>query len=177
MFIWKKCNPEFQLGVNIYSEKFLKEKIFKDWTDLVNISLGKKGQKEKEKIVSKLDSLYNILLCKCDIQTCEVKNCPITCKDKVHICCSCPREKKIPKIELEWIYDQKSKKGRKGKMQLARVDLPESQRLSKKQQRKSEEENLKRREQTEYIDTVVSVTTEDFEDVIECNKNPDNDDD
>ena len=63
-------------------------------------------------------------------------------------------------------------------MQLARVDLPESQRLSKKQQRKSEEENLKRRrEQTEYMDTVVSVTTEDFEDVIECNKNPDNDDD
>ena len=63
-------------------------------------------------------------------------------------------------------------------MQLARVDLPESQRLSKKQQRKSEEDNLKRRrEQTEYMDTVVSVTTEDFEDVIECNKSPDNDDD
>ncbi|KAG7155562.1 hypothetical protein Hamer_G030734, partial [Homarus americanus] len=58
-----------------------------------------------------LDTLFDILTCKCSIQLCSESNCSHSGKreNNSHIDCGCPREKKIPVLELEFIKAQRTK--------------------------------------------------------------------
>ena len=83
--------------------------------------------------------------CKCKIKSCEEFSChDKQCSTKAHILCTCPREKKIPIIELEFILKERQKRGEKGGMQIALADLPEDARQRSRLMRK---EDQQRREQ------------------------------
>ena len=96
-------------------------------------------QAEKEEFLKKLDKLFDILNCQCPLITCTENNCERVCKMKVHICCSCPRDMKIPTIELEFIYHQRTKTGVKSMMMMANPDLVETRKQLKLAQRKERE--------------------------------------
>ena len=49
---------------------------------------------------------------------------PANCPKKVHINCTCSKEKKVPVTELEWLLSQRTKTGEKWGMKMATVDIP-----------------------------------------------------
>ena len=78
--------------------------------------------KKKDNFMENIDKLFDILLCQCPILPCEPQVCDPPC-DIPHIQCLCPRESKIPVIELAFIQDQRSKVGlHGGKMVMGAVD-------------------------------------------------------
>ena len=92
--------------------------------------------------MSFLDKLFNI-----SILLCSEVMCPTNCKLKVHIQCKCPKEFRIPELELEFIHDQRCKVGVKGKMMMGLMDAVETARQEKALQR--EMLDKKRREERE----------------------------
>ena len=71
---------------------------------------------------------------------CEESKTGKKCKQGAHILCSCPREEKLPKLELLFIYKQRQKTGEIGGMQIGRPDFPESARQATYLVRKQAEE-------------------------------------
>ena len=98
----------------------------------------------------KLDMLLDITKCHCQIEPCSV-NPPCTdpktgrkCKQGAHITCTCPREERLPKLELLFIHKQREKIGDKGGMQIAAPDVPESKRQNALLARKEVEEESRK---------------------------------
>ena len=80
--------------------------------------MKKRGKQDnlKEDFVSNLDRFFDICRCHCQILSCVYSGCPMSCLARVHIACSCPKESKIPALELEFISYQRRKLGVRGKM-------------------------------------------------------------
>ena len=93
------------------------------------IRSGTSSQKFKE-FQSKLDSIFDLIACKCDINTCEAVSCD-GCENGAHITCKCTKDKKIPLKELSFVLDQRNRVGGKGKMQLGALDAKETNRMEK----------------------------------------------
>ena len=89
---------------------------------------GKNLKSRKETFLKKLDKLFDIIVCKCEITTCEEKGCPSDCKKFAHIDCDCLRPQKIPPIELSFVKDQRLKVD-KGQLRIGGVDAKETERL------------------------------------------------
>ena len=69
---------------------------------------------KKKIFLSKMDKLFDILICKCKFIECS--GCPKDCTS-AHIDCFCARKFKIPKQDLSFIKDQREKVGHNsGKM-------------------------------------------------------------
>ena len=69
---------------------------------------------KKKIFLSKMDKLFDILICKCKFIECS--GCPKDCTS-AHIDCFCARKFKIPKKDLSFIKDQREKVGHNsGKM-------------------------------------------------------------
>ena len=79
----------------------------------------------------KLDKLLDPLYCKCQpIQECSEVGClgskqKPSCLVGAHLTCSCPRDNKIPKLELLFVKSQREKKGEKAGLQIASADFKE----------------------------------------------------
>ncbi|KAG7177385.1 hypothetical protein Hamer_G016669, partial [Homarus americanus] len=103
-------------------------------------SLGKGNLARKNEFLHTLDTLFDILTCKCSIQLCSESNCSHSGKreNNSHIDCGCPREKKIPVLELEFIKAQRTKAEGQGSMQMGLIDYSET---------KKQIANAKKREQ------------------------------
>jgi hypothetical protein len=56
--------------------------------------------------------------------------------EKIHIKCKCKREEKIPIVELQFIYSQRTKIGSFGTFHIGSADRKESKKIEKKQQQK-----------------------------------------
>ncbi|KAL3045400.1 hypothetical protein OYC64_013634 [Pagothenia borchgrevinki] len=97
------------------------------WNQAVQFSLGKGKLDAKERFSVKLDQLFDILTCKCQITSCEGGGCD-SCVIQAHINCSCSREKRIPLKDLAYIKGQKEKVGSKGPHQMGAPDLQEHKR-------------------------------------------------
>ena len=112
----------------------------------------KKGQavKEKEMFEASLDKIFDILICTCPILSCEESSCSSSCFLKIHCNCKCPKDAKIPQLELQFIRDQRCKTGVRGKMQIGVRDAVETARQVKAAQREELEKKRKQeREETE----------------------------
>ena len=84
--------------------------------------------------------MIDLLHCKCVIKSCEENSCESGCSQGAHIICTCPRECKIPVLELLFIKDQRSKVKR-GSIIIGGIDKTETARLKKKSVRLEKEEN------------------------------------
>ena len=75
--------------------------------------MGRKNKQGKEDIVDQLDKLLDITTCKHTIKLCDDDGSGCVngkeCKSGAHIDCSCPREMKIPVLELKFLHSQRNK--------------------------------------------------------------------
>ena len=90
-------------------------------------------KEEKEEVLGNLEKLFDILYCTCEIVTCEEFKCDMgkQCKVKAHITYTCPKQSKVPVIEIVYIRDQRLKVGTKGQYQMGKVDVVETLRQVK----------------------------------------------
>ena len=87
MSIYAKASKEFIPGVNMIGRESLVVKIERDWRkalDIVN-NKGKGIKQKKETMRDKLDRIYSVLLCQCNILSCKEEGCLDTCKKGAHI--------------------------------------------------------------------------------------------
>ena len=93
---------------------------------------------KKKSFLDTIDSLIDILKCKCKISTCSTNNCA-GCEFNAHIECTCPKEAKIPKIELVFLADQRNSKENGRKLMIALKDTKETSRMELRNQRQKKE--------------------------------------
>ena len=90
---------------------------------------------EKEKFTGELDKLLDITSCPHVILLCAnlMSGCedPKHCSKRAHIQCDCPKEKKIPVLDLEWLAHQRNKVGEVSAMQMGGDDRKETKRQNK----------------------------------------------
>ena len=96
--LWKKANNLFQPPV-IFADSSIERKIAVSWRAAADIARGKKNETARKIFSEKLDFLFDIASCSCNIVFCAEVDCP-GCEEIVHCICKCPREKMIPKKEL-----------------------------------------------------------------------------
>ena len=157
---WLKANKSFSPPV-VVGELAIQKRLYTAWETLQKIVWGQKIKEAQVKeFEAKLDKLLNIAKCKCEIDTCETLKCTENC-DKcktvrtvgrtackecqvgAHITCTCPREVKLPVLELLFMKTQQDKVGAKGAMRLSDVvDSKEQKRYDKKEARKTEREEV-----------------------------------
>ncbi|KAG7159040.1 hypothetical protein Hamer_G030663, partial [Homarus americanus] len=136
---WTKANALFKPPV-INQCRTIELKLTKLWHKAVETSLGKGNVARKNEFLHTLDTPFDILTYKCSIQLCSESNCSHSGKreNNSHIDCGCPREKKIPVLELEFIKAQRTKAEGQGSMQMGSIDYSET---------KKQIANAKKREQ------------------------------
>ena len=171
--VYRKANIQFEPGQNLQSNKAIREKIEKVWKDAVFVAnnTGKGLKQKKEVLMDKMDKMFKVLYCQCsNIRSCEENNCNSDCTKQAHIDCTCPKDRKIPVIELLFIRDQRNR-DRKGLM-IGGKDDKESKRLEKMLKRKAEEE-ASLRERWEISQQEEEVNNNQFgaEDVLEDDDN------
>jgi hypothetical protein len=72
------------------------KRIQDSWDQARDVSLGRGKLSVKDAFLEKLDKLFDILNCKCEMVPCRDHSCPVTCTKEIHVTCSCAKEKRIP---------------------------------------------------------------------------------
>ena len=143
---WKKSNDIFCPPVTI-TERSLVNKLIRFWTKAENVAWNRSNKKESKFVMEKLDKVIDITICPHTILLCNnpESGCPSEnkCLYKAHIKCSCPREIKVPVMELRWLYGQQHKSGEKSDMMMYGVDIVESHRQTKAAKRRVTETETK----------------------------------
>ncbi|KAG7159696.1 hypothetical protein Hamer_G032198, partial [Homarus americanus] len=152
---WTKANALFKPPV-INQCRTIELKLTKLWHKAVETSLGKGNLARKNEFLHTLDTLFDILTYKCSIQLCSESNCSHSGKreNNSHIDCGCPREKKIPVLELEFIKAQRTKAEGQGSMQIGSIDYSETKKQianAKKREQIREREQKKKMKSEEAI--------------------------
>ncbi|KAG7163799.1 hypothetical protein Hamer_G031624, partial [Homarus americanus] len=142
---WTKANALFKPPV-INQCRTIELKLTKLWHKAVETSLGKGNLARKNEFLHTLDTLFDILTCKCSIQLCSESNCSHSGKreNNSHIDCGCPREKKIPRTKAEG----------HGSMQMGSIDYSETKKQianAKKREQIREREQKKKMKSEEAI--------------------------
>jgi hypothetical protein len=100
-----------------------------------------------------LDKLLEVTKCYHKILLCSEtgSGClgEMDCKLKAHINCDCPRESKVPVMELRWLAAQRAKTGEKSGMMMLGVDKVETARQEKAAKRKAAEEEAEKKKRKE----------------------------
>ncbi|KAG7178262.1 putative leucine zipper transcription factor-like protein 1-like 9, partial [Homarus americanus] len=101
----------------------------------------------------------------CSIQLCSESNCSHSGKreNNSHIDCGCPREKKIPVLELEFIKAQRTKAEGQGSMQMGSIDYSETKKQianAKKREQIREREQKKNEEKVPPINVNATKLSE-----------------
>ena len=142
---WMKANHLFEFPV-IITEKAVKTKLKVLWSTATLIANKGKISKVKEiGFEKKLDTLFDLLHCRCNYYS-----------------CICKREMKIPAADIEFIKAQREKVGSKGKLAIGAADTKETKRQTKQIERKEkdieqEEKRIQQqREEQENIEVVES---------------------
>ena len=133
---WHKSNAKFCPPVTI-TQKSLTQKVERFWNRFQEVARGRTSKAEKSKVDDMLDTLMDITTCPHDIIQCDsvFSGCATAegeeCLVKAHIHCTCPKESKIPAMELQWLYQQRNKKGEQSGMRMAGVDWKETAKQQK----------------------------------------------
>ena len=147
---WSKTNALFKPPV-INEKVTIISKLKEVWNQAVTFSLGKGKLDAKDRFSAKLDKLFDILNCRCQITSCEEAGCE-GCEIQAHINCFCVREKKIPSKDLSYIKGQKEKVGSKGPHQIGTPDLPEHKRQMRTLERQEMAVKAKKRRSSKEED-------------------------
>ena len=158
--MWTQMNREMTRV--LVKEKEVVRRVFMLWTRMDEVASGgkkkasgkrkRRGQagEDRKAFMASLDKVFDIVSCQCPLLPCSEFSCSNDCKARVHIVCSCPKQSRIPELELEFIHDQRSKSGVKGKMMISREDKVETARQQKLLHRQlKEKQRTKEREAKE----------------------------
>lgn len=115
---WEKVNSELPLISHDSVTKRVKRLL-----DKVHLINQKKAPPSSVKALNdKLDSLFDISACDCELPVRECSDRQVNCKIKncrsMHIVCQCNQENRVPIEERQYLKDQKEKKGQKGAYQM-----------------------------------------------------------
>ena len=124
----------------------MEQRLVKEWERAKLAARNKLGKMQKTELEKRLDMLLDPLFCTCSpIVLCKEIGCQgpkatPSCNLGAHLpSCSCPREKKIPQIELQFVKSQREKKSEKDGMQMSLEDFKEDARQKKAASRKEKE--------------------------------------
>ena len=154
---WHKSNAKFRPPVTI-TEKNLIVKMERLWRRVDAVAQGKGNglkKKEKEKVKGLRDKVLDITVCPHTIFLCSDADSDCQngerCEVGAHIKCDCPRESKVPVLDLQWLAIQRAKTGEKSAMMMVGNDKEETKRQNKAANRKPdlEEAEKKRRRKME----------------------------
>ena len=136
---WKKSNALFDPPVTL-NEHTIEMKIKQKW-ELVRSAANNLGKKsDREKIKAELDKVFDILNCKCPILLCgDLDPICVGCINAVHINCICPVAHKLPKLDLLWVYSQRTKVGDKSNFQYAGIEFKDTKRQMEAKKRQVEQ--------------------------------------
>ena len=140
---WLPCNSEMERS--ILSRQQVQWKIQNLWRQIKSkphkkkAAKGKCGKKATKTEATHLDTVFDICSCHCQIIPCLNHDCPPECDKRVHIDCTRPKSKKILLMELEFILDQRTKSGTKGKLQIGARDKKTSKMMQHKTERREKE--------------------------------------
>ena len=132
---WKSSNYKFCPPITVTTVS-IAQRIQRRWDKLHNVAaVGGKWVKvkDKEKVLSELDTLCDICVCPHQIYLCGSPESMCNgCSNKAHITCDCPLENKIPKLELAWVYYQRIKTSEISQTQITSLDKKETKREERK---------------------------------------------
>ena len=124
----------------------MEQRLLKEWERAKLAARNKLGKMQKTELEKRLDMLLDPLFCTCSpIVLCKEIGCQgpkatPPCNLGAHLpSCSCPREKKIPQIELQFVKSQREKKSEKDGMQMSLDDFKEDARQKKAASQKEKE--------------------------------------
>lgn len=161
--IWLSVNPLLVLQ----SEKYTLDRLLKEYDSAQKAAPAKKSSSAfQSDFLCRMDKLFDILKCKCEIHSCVDFSCN-GCPAGAHITCSCPAPMKIPTMELKFMMLQRDKVGITSTIQIGTVDKRESKRVDKLLKRKAdleEAENLKRAQL--HQPTTSSQLSSDSDDIV-----------
>ena len=119
--VYSNAHPKFVFGLVLIPETSVKRKILTEWNSLGTLSKSH-NSKKVTKYKEKLDKIFEMFKCKCQMQSCKENKCETSCKKIVHIKCKCDNLCKIPESELRFAYDERAKVGSKGSFQIGSDD-------------------------------------------------------
>ena len=156
---WVRANPLFTEPV-VIGAKRMEVKLKEAWDIFNSIARGICKKKVKEKWENNLDTLFDITKCRCVILLCGElgTSCRSGCDSEAHCLCSCPKELKLPLLDLRWLKAQREKKGSRSAFIMGSVDMKEAVRLEKQIERKKKEEESARRLQELSIRDISDMT-------------------
>ena len=164
---WQRSNAKFQPPVTI-KEKSITNKVVRLWSRVEEVVWGRAKKGEREKVEQLLDKLLDITSCSHTIQLCEHPDSSCkegkSCSVKAHIKCDCPRENKVPVMELRWLAAQRAKIGEKSSMMMTTNDKDETERQHKAAKRKAEqlEAEEKRKKKLEDEENLLEENVKEF---------------
>ena len=143
---WTRANTSFAPPV-VVADRRIKERIRNAMTKARDIANGRCSRaSEVDRFSSTLDKLFDITRCRCPITTCSDSRECEGCQNKAHVSCSCPKERKIPFMELAFLLAQRQKTGELSQQQIAGADRKETKRQESIMKRKLVEERKKEAE-------------------------------
>ena len=137
--IWERANSDLVKVDSLVRKDHIIEKMADVWSDARNYANNRLKKIKKKSFLDTIDSLIDILKCKCKISTCSTNNCA-GCEFNAHIECTCPKEAKNPKIELVFLADQRNSKENGHKLIIAPKDTKETSRIKLRNQKVEERE-------------------------------------
>ena len=151
---WRRSNAKFSPPVLIREASVIR-KIEQFWERAREAAKGVGKQTRRQYVLDRLDRLFDLTNCRHTIFLCRDQgsgcSSPQECSARAHIHCDCPRDQKIPTLELEWLYHKRAKVGEESSMRMAGVDQVETLRQinADKRKRAEEEARLKRQKKEE----------------------------
>ena len=147
----------------VVHDKLISRRIKAKYDEMKYLNRSKSANKAQANFEKGLGEVFDIIVCQCKIVNCFDSGCT-GCKFDAHILCTCLKDVKIPKTELSYVLDQRSRSGgAKGNFQIKGKDKKVMEEMDQTSQRKDQEVasavKSKKREQ-EWAKKVESVQTE-----------------
>ena len=170
---WHKANSKFVQPVTI-SKRRMEDKILVLWNKVLGLAQGRGKAAEKNNIEKSLNQLFDIVQCKHTIILCQKPfSCcsNVKCKLGSHLSkdCKCPKDQKVPVLDLEWLRSQRDKQEEMGGMQMSATDYVETKKQNKAIENKTaiEEAGRKRKRKLEVDECELEEQIRAYEDKME----------
>ena len=105
--IYRKVNSNLVIN----NDRTIIAKLINEFKQMKDLEGSKVKEKKKDNFEIKMGKLFDIILCKCKISTCEDHPECEGCEVQAHSLCQCEDGDKIPDVELLYVLDQRSRHG------------------------------------------------------------------
>ena len=170
---WHKANCKFVPPLTI-SKRRMEDKILVLWNKVLGLAQGRGKASEKNKIEKSLDQLFDIVQCKHTIILCQepLSFCSdAKCKLGAHLSkdCKCPKDQKVPVLDLQWLRSQRDKQEEMGGMQMSATDYVDTKKQNQAIENKAarEEAGRKKKRKLEVEDLELEDQIRAYEDEME----------